>query len=94
MNTNNLLKQFRTVALIEGISWVFLLIAMTLKYGFSILQPIKYTGWFHGLFFVIYCVLLLLLFTKNRFNFKDSLIMFTASFLPFGTVWVERRYLK
>ena len=53
MNTNDLLKYFRTVALIEGFSWFLLIIAMVLKYGFEILQPIKFTGWFHGLFFVI-----------------------------------------
>ena len=72
MNTNDLLKYFRTVALIEGFSWFLLIIAMILKYGFEILQPIKFTGWFHGLFFVIYCALLFLLFVKRRFNFKDS----------------------
>ena len=94
MNTNDLLKYFRTVALIEGFSWFLLIIAMILKYGFEILKPIKFTGWFHGLFFVVYCVLLLLLFIKKRFNFKDSFILFIASFVPFGTFWAERKFLR
>ncbi|MBU3660004.1 MAG: DUF3817 domain-containing protein [Flavobacteriales bacterium] len=94
MKTNDILKYFRTVALIEGFSWFLLIIAMILKYGFAILQPIKFTGWFHGLFFVIYCVLLFLLFIKGRFNFKDSFILFIASFVPFGTFWAERKFLR
>jgi integral membrane protein len=94
MNTNDLLKYFRTVALIEGFSWFLLIIAMVLKYGFAILPPIKFTGWFHGLFFVIYCALLFLLFVKRRFNFKDSFILLIASFVPFGTFWAERKFLR
>jgi integral membrane protein len=94
MNANDLLKYFRTVALIEGFSWFLLIIAMVLKYGFAILPPIKFTGWFHGLFFVIYCALLFLLFVKRRFNFKDSFILFIASFVPFGTFWAERKFLR
>jgi integral membrane protein len=94
MNTNDLLKYFRTVALIEGFSWFLLIIAMVLKYGFAILPPLKFTGWFHGLFFVIYCALLFLLFVKRRFNFKDSFILFIASFVPFGTFWAERKFLR
>jgi integral membrane protein len=94
MNTNDLLKYFRTVALIEGFSWFLLIIAMVLKYGFAILPPIKFTGWFHGLFFVIYCALLFLLFVKRRFKFKDSFILFIASFVPFGTFWAERKFLR
>jgi len=94
MKTTDLLKYFRTVAIIEGFSWIALILAMILKYGFSILQPIKITGWFHGLFFMIYCGLLLLLFLKSRFNFKDTLILLIASFLPFGTFWAEKRFLR
>jgi integral membrane protein len=94
MNTNDLLKYFRTVALIEGFSWFLLIFAMILKYGFAILPPIKFTGWFHGLFFVIYCALLFLLFVKRRFKFKDSFILFIASFVPFGTFWAERKFLR
>jgi integral membrane protein len=93
MNTTTL-KLFRITALIEGVSWLFLISAMVLKYGFAIKEPVKYTGWFHGFFFVIYCVLLLLLFIGKKFNFKDSFILFIAAFLPFGTVWAERKYLR
>ena len=46
MNTTAL-KLFRITALIEGVSWLFLISAMVLKYGFAIKEPVKYTGWFH-----------------------------------------------
>ncbi len=88
------LKLFRTTALIEGVSWFLLITAMVLKYGFSIKEPVKYTGWFHGFFFIIYCILLLQLFTSKKFNFKDSLLLFISAFIPFGTFWAERKYLR
>jgi len=49
---------FSKVALAEGISYILLLfVAMPLKYLFDMPLAVKYTGWAHGLLFVLYIAL-------------------------------------
>jgi integral membrane protein len=53
-------KQFRMIAIIEGWSFILLLlIGMPLKYMAGIPLPVKILGWIHGVLFVAFCGLLL-----------------------------------
>ena len=55
------LNLFRKIAIAEGISYILLLfIAMPLKYWANMPQAVKYTGWAHGLLFVLYGIFLIM----------------------------------
>ena len=47
MKNNKLIKQFRIVAILEGFSWIALIITMILKYKFEIIYPNKIVGLIH-----------------------------------------------
>jgi integral membrane protein len=89
------LGRFRAVALVEGISYLVLLfIAMPLKYMADIPGAVKYTGWAHGLLFVLYCFLLLQVWTAYKWTFKKATLIFIASLIPFAPFFVEKRLKK
>jgi len=88
-------KLFRKIAIAEGWSYILLLgIAMPLKYWADLPEAVKYTGWVHGLLFVLYMFLLIRLWLEVGWNFPKVLIAFIVSLIPFGTFWFERKYLR
>lgn len=95
MNNQNFLKIFRIVAFVEGISLLLLFfIAMPLKYLFNIPELVYPVGSAHGGLFVAYVVLALLGKVVLRWSIKDLAIVLIASFIPLGTFYVEKKYLK
>jgi len=49
--------RLRTIALIEGISFIVLLgIAMPLKYLAGMPQAVTFAGWLHGMLFIAFCI--------------------------------------
>ena len=94
MKNNKLIKQFRIVAILEGFSWIALLITMILKYKFEIIYPNKIVGLIHGLFFLLFCAYILLFLIKEKWSIRTGLVLFIAAFLPFGTFWAANKYLK
>ncbi|WP_316817259.1 DUF3817 domain-containing protein [Pedobacter nyackensis] len=88
----NTLSIFRKVAVAEGISYVLLIfIAMPLKYWADMPLAVKYTGWAHGLLFVLYIALLIMAWTEYKWSFKKSAIIGVASLLPFAPFLVDKR---
>lgn len=88
-------KRFRTIAVVEGWSFVILLcIAMPLKYAAGIPEPVKYVGWAHGILFVAYCALLLQVWLDSGWKFGKALLAFVVSLIPLGTFWFERKHLR
>jgi integral membrane protein len=84
--------RFRLVGVMEGISYlVLLLVAMPLKYFADMPEAVKYTGWAHGVLFVSYCILLLLVWIKYKWSFGKAVFAFVASLVPFGTFVLDRR---
>jgi len=89
------LGRFRIIALIEGISYLILLsIAMPLKYFAGHPLPVKIIGWIHGILFVIYCILLLIVWIKYKWSLGKAFVAFVASLLPFGTFILDRQLQK
>jgi integral membrane protein len=86
---------FRMIAFLEGVSYIALLfIGVPLKYIGDNEIIVKLLGMPHGILFVIY-ILLTLYNTKNmRWNKKDILIIMMGSIIPFGTFYVEKKYLR
>jgi integral membrane protein len=90
-----LLKNFRWIALLEGVSLlVLLLIAMPLKYLADKPAAVLSVGWAHGILFILYLVFLLLVWIRYKWTFGKVLIAFIASLLPFGTFLFEKRLRK
>ncbi|MCY1689608.1 DUF3817 domain-containing protein [Exiguobacterium sp. SL14] len=80
------LGQFRMIAILEGISFlVLLLIAMPLKYMADIPQAVSVVGALHGVLFVMYALWLAVVKFKYDWSIIKAAIAFIASFIPFGT---------
>jgi len=88
-------KLFRVVALLEGVSYLLLLfVAVPIKYMSEDPQYVKMLGMPHGLLFIAYIILAFLLKSEYKWNLKDFFIVLIASILPFGTFYVDYKYLK
>lgn len=90
-----MLKVFKIIAFLEGISLLFLLFfAMPMKYIYH--QPVfvKTIGMAHGLLFIGYILLAIMLKIEEKWPIKKFLIICLASIVPFGTFYIERKYLK
>ena len=88
-------KTFRIVALLEGASYILLLfIAVPLKYWGGDESFVKLLGMPHGLLFVGYIILSYLLKEDENWDAKDFGIVMLASILPFGTFYVDWKYLR
>jgi integral membrane protein len=89
------LGRFRLVALSEGISYLFLLcIAMPLKYAAGYPMAVRYSGWLHGVLFVLYMLLLLQVWRQYRWKFGKVLWAFAASLIPFGGFVLDHQLKK
>ncbi len=86
---------FRWISLLEGLSYILLLfVAVPLKYlgGNDIL--VKTLGMPHGILFVAYVAFALLLRPEKKWDNRNFLFILAASVIPFGTFYVDRKYLK
>jgi integral membrane protein len=88
----NRIKNLRIVGIAEGISFLILLgIAMPLKYYFGFPLAVKYTGWAHGLLFILFIIAVFLAVKPMKWNFLSVLIALAASLIPFGTFVLDRQ---
>ncbi len=86
------LKIFRKVAIAEAISYLVLLfIAMPLKYWADMPLAVKYTGWAHGLLFVLYGACLIMAWQERKWSFGKVFMIFLASLFPFAPFYVDRK---
>ncbi|CAM1359681.1 DUF3817 domain-containing protein [Tenacibaculum xiamenense] len=85
---------FKIVSLLEGISYILLLfIAVPIKYMQNNPEYVKMLGMPHGLLFVLYIVLAIMLKYELEWKGKDFFMVCLLSILPFGTFFVGK-YLK
>lgn len=88
-------KFFKIVATLEGISLLLLLfVAMPLKYIFDLPEFVRVIGMAHGLLFIGYIILATKLKTEESWNNKKFFEVCIASIIPFGTFYMEKKYLK
>jgi len=89
------LKTFRTVTMAEGISLLTLLfIAMPMKYFMGMPEVVKVVGWIHGLLFMLYIGMLIVLQVTQRWSFIFFVGAFFASIVPFGTFILDKQLRK
>ena len=94
MNLKTLLGQLRALAILEGISWILLIITMVIKYGADIEGPNKVVGMIHGVLFIGFCVWVLRYSFKIKWPIKTTLICLASSLLPFTTFIADAKILK
>ena len=90
-----MIKLFRLTALLEGISYILLLfIAVPIKYLLDDPTYVKLLGMPHGILFIGYILLSIL--GKSRYNWTniDFFVISVSSLIPFGTFYVDKKYLK
>jgi integral membrane protein len=88
----NRIKSLRIVGIAEGISFLVLLgIAMPLKYYFDLPLAVKYTGWAHGLLFVLFIIAVFFAIRPMKWNFFSVLVALASSLVPFGTFVLDRQ---
>ena len=88
----NPIARLRTIAIIEGISFLILLfIAMPLKYLWDQPQAVRIVGMAHGILFVIFCAALLHVTIIAKWPLARAALLFLASIIPFGPWLIDRR---
>jgi integral membrane protein len=86
---------FRIVAFLEGVSYILLMsVGLYFKYQLADPSYVKLLGMPHGLLFISYLILAFLIKDGEQWKNKDFGIILLASILPFGTFYIDRKYLK
>lgn len=90
-----MLRFFKVLSFWEGVSLlVILFVTMPLKYVFDYPQANKIIGMLHGVLFIAYVVMVFMLQPEQKWKWKDTLVILACSVIPFGTFWMEKKYLR
>ncbi|MBD8868268.1 DUF3817 domain-containing protein [Nocardioides donggukensis] len=82
---------FRRVAVTEAVTWALLLTGMVLKYGTGTTElGVRVFGMVHGVVFIGYCLVTVLLAVDQRWSFGRLVVGLAAAVPPFLTLWFER----
>lgn len=91
----NALKNLRLAAFLEGVSLlVLVLLAMPLKYFWSMPIFVRVVGSIHGLFFVFFCSALYRVVLELGWGKGRALGALIYAFLPGGTFVLDRKLVK
>ena len=86
---------FRIVGLLEGISFLLLMsVGLYFKYVLNDPSYVKLLGMPHGLLFMLYLILAYLIKKEMNWSNKKLAIVFLAVIVPFGTFYVDIKYLR
>jgi integral membrane protein len=92
-----MLRIFKNIAILEGISYLVLFANMLLikPSNFDLYKTLLYPlGMTHGVLFIGYVLFTGLLIKSQEWNSKTAAIILGASLLPFATFYVEKKYLR
>jgi integral membrane protein len=90
-----MLRAFRIIAFLEGISYLLLMGAAVYKRmpsGHD--EYVKLLGMPHGLLFVAYIALAIFLKSTYKWNTKTFGLILLGSLIPFGSFYVDYKYLR
>ena len=91
-----MLKVFKVTAILEGISYLVLFSNMLFvkPNNFEVYKTLLYPiGMTHGILFIGYILLAILLRKPQKWDLKTFGIILIASLVPFGTFYIEKKYL-
>ena len=85
---------FRGVAFVEGVTTLALfLVAMPIKYLAGNPEPVRITGWIHGIAFIAYVLTMGIALRGRGWTAWDLARTFAAALVPFGT-FANDRFLR
>jgi integral membrane protein len=91
----SLFNSFRIIALLEGLSYILLLfIAVPIKHFGNDPTYVKLLGMPHGILFLAYIILAIMVGQELKWNTKILGIVLVASIIPLGTFYIDKTYLK
>ncbi|WP_405167911.1 DUF3817 domain-containing protein [Nocardia sp. NBC_01499] len=83
-------KRFRFIAVLEAISWVFLIVGMVFKrLPEPVLWPVKVFGMTHGIIFVLFVIAAIMAARELGWSAKTTVLALLSSIPPFCTVVFE-----
>ena len=86
---------FRIVSFLEGVSYLLLLfIATPVKYLYDNPEYVKLLGMPHGLLFMLYVAIAIVIKKDFNWSCKDLGIVLLCAIIPFGTFYVDKKYLR
>jgi len=89
------LKLFRIIAFLEGVSYIFLLFMATpIKYFMDEPKYVKLLGMPHGILFIAYIIFAIIIAANLKWEKKILRNVLLASVIPFGTFYIDYKYLK
>ena len=87
--------RLRIIAIVEGWSFLILLaVAMPLKYLASMPEPVRIVGMAHGVLFIAYIIMVVQVKILHRWSIGKAFLAMFASVIPFGTFYVEKKWLR
>jgi integral membrane protein len=90
-----MIKLFRITSYLEGISYLLLLgVGVPMKYLAGNDSLVKTLGMPHGILFMAYIFLAIIIKQKMNWDNKTIIIVLIASVIPFGTFYVDKKYLQ
>lgn len=84
------LKIYRTTAIIEAVTWGLLILGMVLKYTGVTEAGVSAAGPVHGLAFLAFVVVTILVWMNNRWSVGQGLLGLFSAVIPFATVPFEQ----
>ena len=85
---------FRIIALLEGVSYILLMtFGLYFKYQLNDATYVKLLGMPHGVLFILYILIASFLRKQEQWSFINFGIILFASLIPFGTFYVDRKFL-
>ena len=85
---------YRLTAFLEGVSYILLLfLAVPIKYLLNEALFVKILGMPHGILFILYILFSIIATIKYKWNFRKFLVISIASLVPFGTFYIDKKYL-
>ncbi len=93
-NNTGIISLFKIISFLEGLSYIGLLfVGVPVKYLAGNSLVVKSLGMPHGLLFLAYIILALFIRSRMKWDTKTTFIVLIASLLPFGTFYVNKKYL-
>lgn len=89
----SMIRSFRVIAVVESISYLMLLAAAVAKRALDMPELVSYAGPIHGAIFLAYAALTLIVRDELRWGWGTTAVVALAAIVPFGGIYVERRYL-
>ncbi len=86
---------FKIISILEGVSYILLLfIATPIKYMYNEPSYVKMLGMPHGILFVLYIILAIMLKQELKWENKEFGKVCLLAVLPFGTFFVGKHLKK